>query len=210
MSHSKIRCPHCLLHEELCLCGEVRRLDTRSRVVLLMHAQERFKPTNTGRLALLCLPNSEVRYRGLEDGTPLDLGGLMDDSFETWMLHLSDKSEELTPELAARTEKPVRLLVPDGTWSQASRLGSKLARELGAKHVKLRADAPSLYRLRSEHHPDGMATFEAIARALGVLEGAAVRTEMERLFRIMTDRHLWLRGKLAAEAVFGGLPKLRV
>lgn len=209
MSHSctKIRCPSCFLHEELCVCGEIRPVETRTRLVLLMHAQERFKPSNTGRLALLCLPNSEVRYRGLSDGTPLSLEGLVDESHETWLLHLSPEAEELTPELAASVKKPVRLLVPDGTWSQASRLGSKLARELPVKHVKLRSDAPSLYRLRSEHHPDGMATFEAIARVLGVLEGREVRSEMERIFRIMTDRVLWTRGKLPAAEIFGGLPK---
>jgi DTW domain-containing protein YfiP len=197
------------LREALCLCGELKRLATKTRVVLLMHAREREKPSNTGRLAILSLPNSEVRYRGVLDKTPLSLEGLMDESHETWMLHLSDQSEELTPELVAGLKKPVRLLVPDGTWSQASKLGSKLAKTLGAKHVKLRADVPTRYKLRAEHHPDGMSTLEAIARALGVLEGPEVRAELERIFQIMNDRELFTRGELAAKDVFGGLPKKR-
>jgi DTW domain-containing protein YfiP len=209
-SCTKARCPRCLLHEELCLCTEIPRLETRTRVVLVMHAQESYKPTNTGRLAHLCLPNSEIRYRGLRDGTPLSLDGLMDKGHDTWMLHLSHESEELTEDLVQRTQKPVRLLVPDGTWSQASRTGSKLARDLpGVRHVKLRALKPSKYKLRTEHDPNGMATFEAIARALGVMEGAAVQESMERIFRIMVDRMLWTRGKITAEEVFGGLPGKR-
>jgi DTW domain-containing protein YfiP len=172
-----------------------------------MHAQEAHKPSNTGRLAHLCLPNSEIRLRGLTDRTPLDLSGLEDDSRETWMLYLSDRSEALSSSVVAQAQKPVRLLVLDGNWSQASRLGSKLSRELPkAKHVKLAAGKPSEYRLRTEHHPDGLATFEAIARALGFLEGVAVQERMEKLFRTMTDRVLWTRGKLAATAVTGGIP----
>jgi len=173
-----------------------------------MHVGERDKSSNTGRLAHLCLPNSEIRYRGERDGTPLNLEGLLSDSHETWMLHLSPDSEEINPDLVLRTVKPVRLLVPDGTWSQASRLGAKLARELpGVRQVKLLTAAkPSEYKLRAEHHPDGMATFEAIARALGVLEGARVQETMEILFRRMNDRVLYARGKLSADKVSGGLP----
>lgn len=201
------RCPRCVLRRELCVCALVPRIETRTRVVLLMHAQEEKKPSNTGRLAHLCLPNSEIRLRGLRDGTPLNLDGLFDDEYETWMLHLSHESEELNSERAARMEKPVRLLVPDGTWSQASRLGSMLAkRHPRIRHMKLKADVPSNYRLRTEHDPNGLATFEAIARALGILESAAVREEMEKIFRIMTDRVLWTRGKIAAHEVTGGIP----
>lgn len=195
------------MHEELCICPLIPRHDLRTRVTLLIHACEIRKPSNTGRLAHLCLPNSEIRLRGEKDGTPLDLSGLEDDQYETWLLTLSDRSEEITPSLVESLAKPVRLLVPDGTWSQASRLGSKLVKQLpNVKHVKLRASKPSEYRLRTEHHPDGMATFEAIARALGILEGAAVQESMEKIFRVMTDRVMWVRGKMGADEVLGGIP----
>ncbi len=203
------RCKVCNMRQDLCLCAHLPRLETSTRVVLLMHVGERNKPSNTGRLAHLCLPNSEIRYRGARDGTPLSLTGLLDDTHQTWMLHLSPESEALTPELAEKKPaKPVRLLVPDGTWSQASRLGSQLARQLpGVKHVMLSAGMkPTEYKLRTEHHPDGMATFEAIARSLGVLEGSGVQEKMEEIFRIMNDRVLYSRGKLKAEQVRGGLP----
>ena len=196
------------MHQELCLCADISHLPTETRVVLLMHAQEANKPSNTGRLAHLCLPNSEIRYRGLKDGGPLDLSGLVDPDHETWMLYLSERSETIDAELVCARKKPVRLLVLDGNWSQASRLGAKLSRQLppSVKHVKLSQGKPSEYRLRTEHHPDGLATFEAIARALGFLEGEEIQAEMERIFRLMTDRVLFTRGKLAAEAVSGGLP----
>ncbi len=206
-SCTKIRCERCRLHAELCICAQIPSLDLRTRISLLMHFQEKAKPSNTGRLAHLCLKNSEIRYRGNPDGKPLDLAGLFDEDYETWMLYLSPESETLSEQLGKRAAKPVRLLVLDGTWSQASRLGAKMATQFpGMKHVKLSAGKPSEYRLRTEHHPDGLATFEAIARALGFFEGPAVQAQMEAIFRVMTDRVLYTRGKLAAEAVTGGLP----
>jgi DTW domain-containing protein YfiP len=208
-SPNKPRCSQCKLHLELCYCVLIPRIETRTRVVVLMHAQETKKATNTGSLAHRCLPNSEIRIRGTRDRAPLDLSGLVDDSHETWMLYLSDRSEPLTPALAASLTKPVRLLVLDGNWSQANRLGVKLARELppSVRHVKLTQGAPSEYKLRKAHHSGGVATMEAIARALGVLEGAHVREPLEDIFRVMRDRFLWLGGKLTAEAVTGGLPR---
>ena len=162
-----------------------------------MHCKEAHKPSNTGRLAKHCLVNSEIRLQGVI-GSPLSLDGLIMPERETLLLLLSPNSEELTPALAGSLAKPVTLLVPDGTWSQASRLGYKLSRLIGVRPVKLRADKPSEYRLRAEHHPDGMATFEAIARALGVLEGEEVRSVMEKLFRLLVERSLQARGSLAS------------
>ena len=204
----KPRCPRCRLHTENCLCSVCPEIALGTRVVVVMHAGEFDKPSNTGRLASLCLPNSEIRLRGVYKGPPLSLDGLVDDEYETWMLCLSDRSEELTPAVVAQASKPVRLLVPDGTWAQASRTGSMLARQLpsSVRHVKLGLGAPSEYRLRSEHLAEGLATFEAIARALGMLEGAEVEARLMDLFRVMTDRVLFQRGKLARDQVRGGLP----
>jgi len=207
LSKVKARCERCTLHRELCICSLIPRLETQARVVILMHALEEKKPSNTGRLAHLCLPNSEIRLRGSFDRSPMSFEGLVREDKESWMLFLSDTSEELSPELVAAAKKPIQLLVPDGTWAQASRLGSMLAKKLPTvKHVKLKASKPTQYLLRTEHHPDGMATFEAIARSLGVIEGAKVQEEMEKIFQVMIDRVLWTRGKLPAEKVSGGIP----
>lgn len=181
-------------------------MDLSTRVVLLMHAGEMNKTSNTGRIAPLTLTNSEIRFRGLRDGPPLSYEGLVDDDYETWLLYMTPEAEEVEIAAQKRT-KPVRLLVPDGTWSQASSLGAKLAKRLPVKTVSIKAGEPSQYKLRNEYSEQGMATIEAIARVMGVLEGPIVRAEMERIFKIMVDRVLWTRGKISAEEVFGGLPE---
>jgi DTW domain-containing protein YfiP len=73
--------------------------------------------------------------------------------------------------------------------------------------VKLPAGAPSEFRLRHEHRENGMSTFEAIARSLGIIEGANVQQELEAIFKIRVERTLWSRGKLAPEHCTGGVPE---
>ncbi len=52
------------MHRSLCICALLPRLETRTRVVLLLHQLEVDKPTNTGVVAARCLVNSAVVYRG--------------------------------------------------------------------------------------------------------------------------------------------------
>jgi len=204
----KEKCNHCLLRQELCICSLIPRLELSTYVTLLMHVKEREKPTNTGRLVHQCLPGSEIRWRGEMDRTPLDLEGLPRAGSEAWLLTLSEGSVPITFEMVAATKSPIHLIVPDGTWSQASRLSSMLSKSQPWKKVHLISDAPSEYRLRVEHLADGMSTFEAVARCLGVIHGKEIRERMEEVFRIMTDRLLFARGTLSASKVRGGVPGL--
>jgi DTW domain-containing protein YfiP len=49
--------------------------------------------------------------------------------------------------------------------------------------------------LRRHTDPRFLATFEAIARALGVLESAAVQARLEHVFHLMVERTLASRGQ---------------
>jgi DTW domain-containing protein YfiP len=61
-------------------------------------------------------------------------------------------------------------------------------------------------RLRAPPRPGRLATLEAVAAALGILEGPAVGDALMRVYRIMTERTLWTNGRLAADRVTGGIP----
>src|SRR6185295_792343 len=60
------RCPRCRVHASLCVCALIPRIETRTHLVLVVHRREERKPTNTGRLAIECLPNSRAIVRGHE------------------------------------------------------------------------------------------------------------------------------------------------
>jgi DTW domain-containing protein YfiP len=111
----------------------------------------------------------------------------------------------LTPEFVAALPSPPALVVPDGTWRQASRMVKRLPLLAGAAKVELpaRAFAGSAPRRNDpEHH---MSTYEAVAQALAMLEGDAIAGRLFDFYRRAVDRMLLVRGKLKLGDVYGGL-----
>jgi len=185
------------------VCALIPTIETRTRLALFIHRAEDRKPTNTGRLATHCLPNSEVHVRGREEEPTVrfDVGAGRQGI-------LLFPSEEGVPiERFADSPMPVTLVVPDGNWRQASKVKNRVPGVAELPCVRLPPAEPSKYRLRSEAHAHGLATIEAIARAMGVLEGPHVREQLEFVFRAMVERTLWARGSLAAFEVTGGIPE---
>jgi tRNA pseudouridine65 synthase len=92
----------------------------------------------------------------------------------------------------------VTLVVPDGSWGQAKRAAKRIPGMAQAEMVVLAAGSPTAYRLREEPKLGGLATFEAIARALGVLESPAIQAQLEGLFATMVERTLSTRAVVGA------------
>lgn len=191
------------MHGSLCVCALVPTVATRTRLVLVIHRYEARKPTNTGLLGAACLENSEVITRGHESSPSAPF--VSDVGSQPLLLFPHDEAVPLTT--YARSPLPVTLIVPDGTWRQASKVRQRVPGLRDVPCVSLPPDEPSIYRLRSEAHGHGLATIEAIARAMGILEGPHVRHALEGVFRAMVERTLWARGELATEDVTGGVPE---
>ena len=196
------RCPRCLLHKSVCLCALVPSLATRTRLVLVIHRDEERKPTNTGALAVRCLSNSELVRRGEEAGV-----GLQAFSPEVQPLLLFPHEDARPLAEFVGCARPISLVVPDGTWRQASKVRKRELALADVPCVTLPPGAPTIYRLRREPREGGLATMEAIARAFGVLEGPAIEEQLMHIFRVMVDRTLWIRGQLDGARVTGGLPE---
>ncbi|HDS16715.1 MAG TPA: DTW domain-containing protein, partial [Proteobacteria bacterium] len=94
-----------------------------------------------------------------------------------------------------RDPRTISLVVPDGTWSQSARMGKRLPGIEHAEMVRLPEGRRSEWRIRREVHAYGLSTFEAIARALGIIESTAVQEGMESLFRLMVCNTLTARGR---------------
>jgi DTW domain-containing protein len=204
-SQSTDKCARCRIYRPLCLCGDIVPLFLDTRVTLYMHWRERLRATNTGWLACLALPNSEIRLRGareqelcLAEAVPLK---------NAILLFPSQDAVELTPEWLARQHRPVTLVVADGSWNQAKKVPYRESGLAGIPNVKLPVGAPSCYRLRRSPHVHYLSTLEAIARALGVIEGREVQVSLERLFLKMVERRLWSMGQLRSEECVTVIPE---
>lgn len=191
-THRHPRCEACFLHIEHCMCTEFRTLQTRTRLALIWHRDEQRKSTNTGRLALRTLSNSEAYVRGIQDA-PVDLSPLADPQRRLLVLFPDSGARPLTSALLQESPLPVTLVVPDATWRQARTMVRREPILAESTKVIPPPGPPSRYRLRHTHTEGQLATAEAIARAFGVLEGPHAQAELERIFHIMVERTLEMR-----------------
>ena len=181
------------MHKVLCLCSHFPMFELATRVVLVMHRSEHIKTSATGPLALECLPNSELLIHGHKDNS-IDLSNL--DRVNRRLLFLFPRfsSKELNSDFVKADNRPVTLVVPDGTWRQASRMGCRLPGVEHATHVRLPEGQRTAWGLRKEIRKGELATFEAVARALGIIESPEVQVGMEKFFDVMVARTYKLRG----------------
>ncbi|CAM2068155.1 tRNA-uridine aminocarboxypropyltransferase [Sulfidibacter corallicola] len=196
------RCPSCKLHPNICICDHKPNLVTRTRLAVVLPWLESEKPTNTGMLAADCLANSRVVIRG-RAGEPEP--SVREPGYRPVLLFPHPESQLLRA--PPPDEPPLMLIVPDGTWRQAAKLRNRIPDLKQVPCVHLPPGPPSLYRLRIGSREQRLSTMEAIARALGLLEGEAVQRALEEVFRLKVERYLWLQGKLKRDQVYGGIPE---
>lgn len=192
------RCTACHMRMEICLCSMLdeckRNLKLSTRVVIIMHHRERFLTTNTARLAALSIPHCEIRMRGFLP-IPFKEKDILEKDRQALLLYPSDDAVELNDDFVKKIEKPITLIVPDGSWRQASKVAKRESFLSDVPRVKLPLGAPSRYRLRREPKPHGLATFEAIARALGTLENKSVENRLNVIFESMVSKTMASRGQ---------------
>src|SRR5262249_34679134 len=149
--------------------------------------------------AAACLASSEIVVRGhaSRPDAPLAFDAA------TQPLLLYPTADAISLERFSSSPRPVTLVVPDGTWRQASKVRRRVAGLEDVPCVFIARGAPSSYRLRAEAHEGRLSTIEAIARAMGMLEGPLVQRALELVFRAVVERTLWARGVIARSAVSG-------
>ncbi len=179
LASARLRCSRCNLPLHLCLCADIPRVETRTRILLLQHVLEAGKRSNTGRVATLALPHSQLMLYGAP-GEALDVALLSEPG--TWLLF--PDGQPAPPE----APPPRQLVVLDGSWSQARRMTQRISVLRSLPRLVLPPLPPGTLKLRDPSHPSGMSTLDAVARAVAALEGPEVAAPLERLASLRVQR----------------------
>lgn len=180
----------------------VPRIELNTRVCLVIHRRELKRSSNTGLLAVRALVNSEIRIRG-EGRDTLDLKDLLTSQYRTFLFYPSDDAIELNKELVVQERTPIQLIVPDGTWRQARKIRSRHHELKDVQRVKISTPNNSVFQLRAQSRPEGMATLQAIAQGLGMIEGDLVGAQLMKLYHTKIERTLTGRGLLKGNQGWG-------
>lgn len=182
-------CQRCYQRLDRCVCAHVPRVAVRTEFLIVRHAKESWRTTNTARLASLAIPSvTLVDYGGL-GGDRARLGEIVEAFLgpDTWVLFPG------AGEWFPRETPPLRLVVPDGSWRQARNILRRVRGLDGLPRLSLGPRAGAFERLRRSPIPEGMSTLEAIAGAIAVLEGPAIARPLEALYDLVVERSLSAR-----------------
>ncbi len=185
MLEARATCGRCRRPQSVCWCAHLQQLPTRTRVLVLQHPKEQHMAIGTARMAHLQLPSSELRV-GLD---------FAKDPVVSAALRSGEPIYVVFPDATAidaadvPRDRPITLVVIDGTWWQAQKL-LKLNPQLRAlPHIAFSPRQKSQYKIRRQPAEHCVSTVEALAEVLTVLEPD--RGPFERLldpFHAMVER----------------------
>lgn len=178
------RCERCLLAQNLCICPWRAHTESRVDLVLLLHHDEIFKPTNTGRLIADVLPRQTLAFEWSRTQPAPALLNLLADPARQCLVIFPAASGDNRPVYhqspPLSVGKVLTLILLDGTWKQASKMfrASPWLAQVPAWSPE--GELPGQYRIRQAARAGQLATAEAAALVLQLSgEVAAAQTLLD-------------------------------
>lgn len=187
-------CWVCRRPTRVCWCGDVTRIESRTKVAFIQHPRESKVGVSTCRMAHRSLPGSSLHVTAF----PEEVAALQAIAAAPGTAVLFpapdavDASELETP--------PSTLIVVDGTWDNAKKLLTRSPLFKGLPKIGLTPSKPGNYRIRKEPKAHCLSTIEAVVEVLETLEKAPGKFRpLIRTFDAMVDRQLhFIEGRVGA------------
>jgi DTW domain-containing protein YfiP len=202
---SVVRCEYCQLAAFACICLWRPKLNARSEFILLMHSDEVFKPTNTGRLIADVLPQQTHVFCWSRTEPEQELLQLLSDPLRHCVIVFPvDTSEAASSPRSLVTELPSNgkintFILLDGTWKQSGRM-FHLSRWLEAIPCVLLPDVLVRgYTVRKSHQEHYLSTAEAAGLCLEMADEIHVANALQDYFQLFNLHYLATRGAFVPE-----------
>jgi DTW domain-containing protein len=188
-------CLSCRRPRDACLCPDLRPMQTRTRIVLLMHPKEyRRQRTGTGRLACLHLANSEIVPGLALDGNPRVRAILDDPETRAFLLYpspdaanlsaCSDEAADSGPAFDFGSYLGAGRLVVfliDSTWACANSVLRSSPRLASLPRLRFEPREASRWLIKRQPRDFCLSTIEAIHELLLALEAAGLDEYPDKL-----------------------------
>lgn len=158
-------CPNCLRPLPVCYCSALVQVANTIKILIIQHPLEQKHPFNTGRMAHLCLDNSELIVAETLSAT--QLASL-----------LKTPSALLYPSLPwlPETKEPAdhrdiqQLIVIDATWNKSKKMLHLHPALQKLPRLHLKGNLSSNYQIRKTTVTNGLSTLESIVKALNIID----------------------------------------
>lgn len=193
--HKLNHCSSCSLTIPLCLCSQIKQYNSKMAVNILIHAKEFSKTSNSARLAKLSVEQVNLFVFGeftQNIGRPMDWSQVCKGENPAILF---PRGQHILGENFKQIPDP--LIIPDGNWSQATKMAAKLKiMRPDIPFVSFSHQEKSCYKLRTHPKLDYLSTFEAMACALSVYDGQELKTKLMENFHLFVKNSLQMRGHL--------------
>jgi len=166
---SRKTCKNCLRPLSVCYCDALVRVANQIKVLIIQHPLEKKHPFNTGRIAHLCLSNSELLIK--ETFSQLEMELILSTPSTLLYPSLSWLLQTVRPiELSKMTSEIQQLIVIDATWRKSKKILHLNPQLQALPRMSLIGDLSSNYLIRKTTTANGLSTLESIVKALEILE----------------------------------------
>ena len=188
--------------QRVCVCASLPSLVTQNtHVLLLQHPRESRTGIGTARLAHLSLPGSLLKA-----GLDFSQDAIVQAAVRRAPAYVLFPGPQAIALDQLPTDRPITLVVVDGTWWQAKKLITLNPWLQALPRVSFLPSAPSDYRIRRQPAEHCVSTIEALAEVLSLREPAGQAFQHLRdPFRAMVDHQVRFK-----EEVFSSRHRRRV
>ena len=203
-------CPNCQRPLPVCYCSALVQVANTTRVLIIQHPLEQKHPFNTGRMAHLCLSNSELIVAETLSATQLASilktpSALLYPSLP-WLPDTAEIKPAIKPgnKESAVHSNIQQLIVIDATWNKSKKILHLHPALQKLPRLHLKDNLSSNYQIRKTTVANGLSTLESIVKALNTMEPEGEFEAMLQPFEMMiglqnqnsgrNGQHLELKG----------------
>lgn len=172
-------CPNCQRPLPVCYCSALVQVVNTTRVLIIQHPLEQKHPFNTGRMAHLCLSNSELIVAETISATQLTSILNAPSALLYPSLPWLPDTPEIEPEIYPKNKESAahsniqQLIVIDATWNKSKKILHLHPALQNLPRHHLKGNLISNYQIRKTTVANGLSTLESIVKALNTLEPKA-------------------------------------
>jgi DTW domain-containing protein YfiP len=160
-------CPNCQRPLPVCYCSARVAVANTTKVLIIQHPLEHKHPFNTGRMAHLCLSNSELIVA--ETLSTAELASIL--KTPSALLYPSLPWLPNTSEIeSAHNSNIQQLMVIVGTWNKSKKILHLHPALQQLPRLSLEGNLKSNYQIRKTTVDNGLSTLESIVKALNTME----------------------------------------
>jgi DTW domain-containing protein YfiP len=194
------RCTVCRIHHLYCVCSQLKPFSIKTQVSIIVHVRELHLTSHTPHFLKLMLPGQLQTFLRGELNHPFASSTVLQRPGQAMFLYPHEGAHDLSKGLPPQInpDDPFHLVVPDGSWTQARKVFRREPAMNSLPLVTLPETLVGNYQLRKAPRENWLSTYEAVAYALGYLEGEKVRDQLLEFF------HHWVKTVVTTRTEFVG------